>query len=185
MRADAARRRETIVREARSLFAAHGAGIALEAVAEASGVGIATLYRNFDSRGALADAVSLAILADIQEAAAVQLSRFDTAPEAAWHDFLVRLVGLDLGALTDALTRHVADAELSPPVRAAQDRALAQVATLLTAARSAGLVRVDLDALELVVAVGMLTRPQPAAIGEAAPNLVPRLLAVFEAGLRG
>lgn len=185
MRADAARRRETIVREARTLFAAHGAGIALEAVAEASGVGIATLYRNFESRAALADAVALAILDDIHDAAAEQLARFDEAPEAAWHAFLMRLVDLDLGALTDALTHHIADAELSASVRAAQDRALARVSLLLTAARSSGLVRVDIDALELVVAAGMLTRPQPLAVQEAAPQLVPRLMAIFEAGLRG
>ncbi|WP_460772856.1 TetR/AcrR family transcriptional regulator [Microbacterium sp. GXF7504] len=184
MRADAVRRRETIVREARSLFAAHGAGIALEAVAEASGVGIATLYRNFSSRAELADAVALAILADIHDAAATQLGRFDDDPDAAWHGFLERLVELDLGALTDALAHHIAEGALSPEVRAAQDRALARVSMLLTAARSSGLVRVDLDALELVVAVGMLTRPQPQAVQEAAPRLVPRLMAILEAGLR-
>ena len=68
MRADAAKRRQLIVQEARRLFAAHGSDVALEAVAEAAGVGIATLYRNFDSRAALADEVALAILADMRAA---------------------------------------------------------------------------------------------------------------------
>ncbi|MCX6502577.1 MAG: helix-turn-helix domain containing protein [Microbacterium sp.] len=185
MRPDAARRRETIVQEARALLAAHGAGVTLESVAEASGVGIATLYRNFASRTELADAVALAILADIEAAAASVLARFDAHPEAAWHDFLIRLTTLDLGALTDAVTRHGADDDLSVAVRDAHDQALARVATLVTAARSSGLMRVDLDPLELVVAIGMITRPQPPAVRAVSPHLVPRLVAVFEAGLRG
>ncbi|SFI48552.1 MULTISPECIES: TetR/AcrR family transcriptional regulator [Microbacterium] len=182
MRSDAVRRRETIVRAARHLFAAHGAAVPLEAVAETAGVGIATLYRNFESRSALADAVSLAILAEMEQAASEALAQMAGRPAAAWHDFLVRLVELELGALTDALALLVAE-DLSEEVRTAQDRTLAEVSALLEAARTAGLVRAELDALELVLAIGMITRPVPPALRALTPKLVPRLVTVFAAGL--
>lgn len=182
MRSDAVRRRETIVHAARHLFAAHGAAVPLEAVAETAGVGIATLYRNFESRSALADAVSLAILAEMEQAASEALAQMAGRPAAAWHDFLVRLVELELGALTDALALLVAE-DLSEEVRTAQDRTLAEVSALLEAARTAGLVRAELDALELVLAIGMITRPVPPALRALTPKLVPRLVTVFAAGL--
>lgn len=183
MRSDALKRRETIVREARRLFAAQGASVPLEAIAEAGGVGIATLYRNFASRAELTEAVALSILAEMRHAAGRALEALPRTPDDAWHRFLHALVGLDLGALTEALA-HPADAEISADVRAAQDDTLGRVADVLTAARAAGLVRADLDPLELVLAVGMITRPQPAAIAASAPHLIPRLTAILEAGLR-
>ncbi len=183
MRSDAARRRQALVREARRLFASEGSGVALETIAEAAGVGIATLYRNFDSRAALADEVALSILDDIQHAADDALESIGSSPESAWADFVHRLVGLDLGALAAALAEFVAD-EISGTVRDSQVRTLAGVEKLLAAARSEGLVRPDLGALELVLAIGMITRPQPEAIRMVTPNLVPQLISIFLAGIR-
>lgn len=183
MRSDAAQRRETIIREARRLFASHGSTVALESIAEASGVGIATLYRNFESRAALADEVALAILLDMRIASAEALKTITSTPEAAWTGYVDRLVELDLGALTAALAEFVA-AELSGPVREAQVHTLAGVHELLDAARAAGLVRADLGPLDLILAIGMITRPQPDAIHRASPDLVPRLVSIFVAGMR-
>ncbi|NPC95883.1 TetR/AcrR family transcriptional regulator [Nocardioides sp. zg-DK7169] len=183
MRADAARRRAAIVEAGRNLFAERGSEVALDTVAEAAGVGIATLYRNFDSRGALLDEVALAILADLEAAAEEAVTGLDTAPGPAWETCLRRLVDLDLGALTAALAEHVADA-LAPPVREAQDRTLARLDELLAAVREHRLVRPDLTALELVIAVGTITRPQPASVLLVAPDLQARLVSILLAGLR-
>lgn len=183
MRADAARRRQTIIREARRLFAAHGSTVALESIAEASEVGIATFYRNFESRAALADEVALAILHDIRQASDAALDAIRAAPDAAWSRYIDRLVELDLGALTAALANFVAD-EMSGTLRDAQTQTLARVEELLAAAHSAGLVRTTLGALELILAIGMITRPQPEAIRLATPTLVPTLVEIFIAGMR-
>ncbi|MQW75718.1 TetR family transcriptional regulator [Nocardioides sp. dk4132] len=183
MRADAARRRAAIVHAGRTLFAERGSDVALDAVADAAGVGIATLYRNFDSRAALLDEVALAILTDVGVVVDEALAGLDEGATAAWEGCLRRLVDLDLGALTAALADHVAGA-LSDRVREAQDRTLARVDALLVAARERHLVRADLSALELVVAIGMVTRPQPEAVLRAAPDLQQRLASILLAGLR-
>jgi len=182
MRADAARRREALVREARRLFAENGSDVALEAVADGAGVGIATLYRNFESRAALVEEVGLAILADLDSATAQAAEALPRDPGHAWRAYVDQLVALDLGALTAALSPDLAGA-LHGPVPDAQQRALAAVESLLVGVRAAGLVPSDLGALELVVAVGIVTRPQPEAVRLAAPHLVDRLVDVLLAGL--
>ncbi|MBD7918227.1 helix-turn-helix transcriptional regulator [Cellulomonas sp. Sa3CUA2] len=183
MRADAARRRADLVRAARHLFAAEGGDVALDAVAEAAGVGIATLYRNFPSRLALADEVALAILEDVREAALTALGTISQDPEVAWDTYVRRLAGLDLGALSAALAEHLTD-DLSAPVRTAQEQTLASVEYVLAGARRAGLVRHDLAPLELVLGIGLITRPLPAAVARDVPDLVPRMVDVVLAGLR-
>ncbi|MBC2932082.1 TetR/AcrR family transcriptional regulator [Nocardioides sp. zg-1228] len=182
MRSDAAERRARIIRAARHLFAAEGGEVALEAVADAAGVGIATLYRNFASRSALADEVVLAILLDMRAAAAEALADLETDPAQAWTRYVGRLADLDLGAVSAALTEHVTR-DLAAPVREAQEQTLAGVEGVLAAGRRAGLVRDDVAALELVLALGLVTRPLPEAIRDAAPDLVPRLLATLLAGM--
>lgn len=183
MRADAARRRAALIRAARHLFALHGSDIALDAVAEAADVGIATLYRNFSSRAVLAEEVALAILDDVHAAADEALDRMPDEPEAAWHAYVRRLVQLDLGALSAALAEHLTD-DMSAHVRAAQTATLAGVGDLLAAARAAGLVRHDLEPLDLVLGIGLISRPLPEPVARDVPDLVPRMLDVVLAGMR-
>ena len=183
MRADAARRRAELVRAARHLFAADGGDVALEAVADAAGVGIATLYRNFPSRAALAEEVALAILRAVRESADAALAAFGRDPARAWREYVLRLVDLELGALSAALAEHLTD-DLSAPVRAAQAETLAGVADVLAAGRRAGLVRDDLAPLELVLGIGLVTRPLPAAVARDVPHLRARMVRVLLDGMR-
>lgn len=183
MRADALRRRRAIVREARRLVAERGADVALDVVADAAGVGIATLYRNFPARAALLDEVVVALLGDVRFAAVEAYDALPDDPVAAWEGFVGRLVDFDLGAFSAALADHVA-AELSEAVREAQADTLVQVDALLDRVKDVALVRHDFSATELVIAVGMLTRPQPEGVRRVAPHLTERLVEVLLAGLR-
>lgn len=183
MRSDAARRRAAIVREARHLFAETGGAVALETIADAAGVGIATLYRNFESRAALVEQVALAILDDVTAATAEARAALPSAPDQAWRTYAERLVDLDLGALTAALAQDLA-AGLSLPVRQAQEQSLSAVEDLLVQVRSAGLMPDDVGAMEFVVALGIVTRPQPTAVRLAAPHVVGRLITLVLAGLQ-
>lgn len=183
MRADAARRRAALVREARRLFAEAGSDVALDAVAEGAGVGIATLYRNFPSRAELVEHVALAILDDVCAETARAAAELPDDPQAAWRTYVGRLVDLDLGALTAALSQDLGGG-LDGPVRDAQEKALSAVDALLVQVRGAGLVPDDLSALELVVGVGIVTRPQPELVRRATPDLVDRMVATLLEGLR-
>ena len=57
MRADARRNRERLVAAAREVFAEHGSGASMEAIAKQAGVGIGTLYRHFPKRLDIVEAV--------------------------------------------------------------------------------------------------------------------------------
>lgn len=175
MRSDAARRREAIVRAARKLFAAHGSTVALDAVADAAGVGIATLYRNFGSRSELIDVVVMAVLADIRTVAVAAAEAVEAGEDDAWARFVDDLVGLDIGALTEALSPTIGDG-LAADIREAQDQALADVARVLEAARARGDVDDTLTPIELVLAVGILSRPQTSTVAALAPDLGARLV---------
>lgn len=73
---------------------------------------------------------------------------------------------------------------MTAAVRDKQSQTLTRVEELLDTAKRAGLVRDDLDALELIVGIGLITRPQPDVVRAATPNLVPRLVSILLAGMR-
>ncbi|MDI9915147.1 TetR/AcrR family transcriptional regulator [Rhodococcus sp. IEGM 1379] len=183
MRADALERRNAIVGAARAVFTQRGHDAPLDAVAELANVGIATLYRNFPTREDLVTAVAIATLTDAREAAETALAGMPTDPALAWHRLVDRLVELRLGALIPALVVH-SFTELPLEVLAARELTKTQMSAAIGAAQAAGLVRADLLPLEFVIALAKLTRPQIELSDDAMPNLVPRLVAVFVAGLR-
>lgn len=183
MRADALERRNAIVGAARAVFTQRGHDAPLDAVAELAHVGIATLYRNFPTREELVTAVAVATLTDAREAAETALAGMPTDPSLAWQSLVDRLVELKLGALIPALVER-SFAEFPPEVLEARELTKTQMTAAIRAAQSAGLVRPDLHPFEFVLALARLTRPHPELSDEAIPNLVPRLVAIFVAGLR-
>lgn len=95
----------------------------MESIAEASHVGIGTLYRNFAARPELVEEVTLDMLQDVQQAAehaAEGLSRGETR---AWQEFLDALIELNLGALSESLSlqlpQTISDRILQPQRAAA------------------------------------------------------------------
>ncbi|WP_068801813.1 TetR family transcriptional regulator [Corynebacterium phoceense] len=102
MRADALRRRDALIDAAIELFRTQGPEVTLDRVAERAGVGIATLYRNFADKDALAIActerMGLAFL-ERQQDINHRLEDADAAAaQALVHDYAQAL--LDIGAAT-------------------------------------------------------------------------------------
>lgn len=155
-RADAERNRDKILEAARIAFADPGADVSMAEIARRSGVGSATLYRNFASRRELLEALYVDEVDAVCDAASTIEGDTPGARFTAWlHRFFVYFTS----------KRHVA-AELlehsdrdSPVFGASRDRVLAAGQPLLHAAQDSREVQADLtleQTLDLVVAIGKI-----------------------------
>jgi len=187
MRADAARRREAIISHAKHVFAERGGDVALEAVAAASSVGIATLYRNFPSREDLVRAVVQDTVEQIIHAVDQAQRSLDADPAGAWKELLSSLTAMNLGALTDGLALQAGAAQdlAASPLAQVQQPALDALNAVLAELKRHRTVRADLTALDVIVAVATFTRPQVAPIRGAAPNVPAQLAEAYLLWSRG
>lgn len=174
-RADAARNRERILEVARTAFAEVDAEVSMAEIARRSGLGSATVYRNFANRRDLLEALYLDEV-DAVCTAASQIDATDAGTRfTAW-----------LRRFFEYFTskRHVA-AELltlidrsDPVFGASRTRVVAAGAPLLRAAQEAGEIGVDLNLdqiLDLIVAIATIPANQ---------NYLQPILETALAGLR-
>src|SRR5215470_6334470 len=105
MRADARRNRQRVLAAAATAFAAHGADVPIDVIAQQAGVGPGTVYRHFPTKEALFEAVMLDRFAQITAEARARLDAPD--PVQGFFAFLERLVlqAADRHDVVDALTR--------------------------------------------------------------------------------
>jgi AcrR family transcriptional regulator len=148
MRADARRNYELIVATAREVFFEHGVDAPLDDVVKRAGVGAGTLYRHFPTRDVLVEAVYRQEIEDIAERAR-QLAK-ERPPEEALAEWLREMVRF-----------HVERSDLTVALKAAIDEesatfqycksALRDAAwELLSRAQDAGIVRADLESVDLM-----------------------------------
>lgn len=174
-RADATRNAERLLSAARALFAERGPEAALDDVARRAGVGNATLYRHFPSRGDLLVAVyadEVAALAErgdrlIRKASAVE-ALFDWLDSFVVHVATKRALAL---AITESPERR---SELFEGWHASM-RSTAE--RLLDRARAAGAVRPDLNVDDL------LALTSAAAIASSGEAHARQLLRILRGGL--
>jgi AcrR family transcriptional regulator len=155
-RADAARNRERIRDAARAAFADPEADVSMAEIARRSGIGSATLYRNFASRRDLLEALYVDEV-DAVCAAALTIGG-DSAGDrfTAWlHRFFQYFTSKRYVAAE--LLEHVD--RTSPVFGASRDRVLAAGTPLLRAAQDAGEVQSDLSLdqiLDMIVAIAKI-----------------------------
>jgi AcrR family transcriptional regulator len=154
LRADARRNRERLLDAALELFIEAGPDVPLEAVAKRAGVGIGTLYRHFPTREALVEAAYRSEVANLW-AAAEELLR-DRAPDAALAAFMDRFV--DYAATKRGMKPMLmAVAESGSDVFAdTRDQIVGAVAMLVDAGVAAGAIRPDVDAEDVLRAMGVV-----------------------------
>jgi AcrR family transcriptional regulator len=176
VRADAARNLELLLAAARELFSERGPDIPLDEVARRAGVGNATLYRHFPTRGDLI----VAVYADEVEALCRHGVDLAAAPDAGaalfeWLDaFVVHI------AAKRPLALAVTDNADQRRTRTFEEwhRAITEVAARLHGrAASAGAVRDGLTVADL------LALTSAAAIASTGPDHARRLLALLRTGL--
>ena len=155
-RTDAKRNRVRILQAARAAFADPDADVSMAEIVRRSGVGSATLYRNFASRRELLEAV----MADEVDAvcAAASTAGGDSAGIrlAAWLDRFYQFATSKRHIAVELL-EHVD--RTSPIFGASRDRVVAAGAPLLSAAQDAHEITADLSLdqiLDMIVAIAKI-----------------------------
>jgi AcrR family transcriptional regulator len=176
LRADARRNREQLLAAAREAFTERGSGASLEDIARRAGVGVGTLYRHFPTRQDLVEAVY------VDEVEALCRSAGDGGAASSW-DALVRWFDrfVDYVSTKRALIDEmVATIGMDAPVfRSCHDSIIRAGQPLLDQAKADGLVRPDVDFMDVIRMVSGITM-----IKNAQPADVRRVLAMALDGLR-
>ncbi|MEV0841694.1 helix-turn-helix domain-containing protein [Actinocatenispora sera] len=172
-RVDAARNAERLLAAARELFDEAGPDVPLDEVARRAGVGNATLYRNFPTRGDLLVAVYTDEVAEL-------CARGDAAtaanPADALFDWLGEFVAhvATKRALAHAATSGEHRTERFEQWHAAMHRT---AAGLVDRARRSGVVRPDLDPADLLALASGI------ALASGTADSAGRLLALIRHGI--
>lgn len=181
LRADARRNRDRILAAARDVFAERGPGAPLEEVARRAGVGIATLYRRFPDRRALARGVALDVWGRVAREARLALAEEPDAFRALARS-MHRALDLRVGAVMPALAGRV---PLDDDVRRAGNCSAEAIQALIDAARAEGTLRPDVAFGDIGLLLIRLSRPLPGPFPRALDDaLAHRHLELLLDGLR-
>ncbi|MEU8198086.1 TetR family transcriptional regulator [Microbispora amethystogenes] len=174
-RADATENRARILRAAREVIA-NADEVRLNEIAKRAGVGQGTLYRHFPTREALLAEVYRTDVDDLVAAAPALLAGHAPLPALArWLDRVAEYASIKRGvfaALEVAVWQDLSAHSLGPIGEA--------LTLLLDAGKADGVIRPDVDARDVILLVGYLTRLEPAEWDARAH----RLLDVILNGLR-
>ncbi|MEU6207733.1 helix-turn-helix domain-containing protein [Micromonospora musae] len=152
LRADARRNRESLLTAAREAFLAGDADAHVEEIARRAGVAVGTLYRHFETRDALVEAVYRQEVDELCAAPAQLLAQH--TPDEALRRFLLLLVdhaavGKGMGVALESIM-----ATDSPIFEDARTEMAFALDELLTAAAATGTVRDDVSGRTLLRALG-------------------------------
>jgi AcrR family transcriptional regulator len=153
LRADARRNRERLLEVAARAFSETGTDASLEAIAKDAGVGIGTLYRHFPTREALLEAAYRNELARVCDSVTELLAQLP--PDQAmrrWMDLFIDYLATKQG-MADALKAVIASGD-EDPFAESLDRISTAISTLLHAGAEVGVLRSDVDPLDVGFSLG-------------------------------
>lgn len=154
VRADAQRSLDALLQAAKTVFAASGVDAPVREIADKAGVGIGTLYRHFPGRADLIAAVfrrEIDACADAAPALAAQYEPIEALTR--WLDVFIDFIATKRGL---AAALHAGDAAYESLPTHRNQRLVPALQLLLDRAVAVGVVRPDVDAYELLNAVGSL-----------------------------
>ncbi|MFC5143433.1 TetR/AcrR family transcriptional regulator [Streptomyces aureoversilis] len=180
LRKDAQRNRDLLIAAAREIYAERGVEAPLDDIARRAGVGNATLYRRFPTRGALIEAV-------FGDALTHTLRRGEEARGAddAWAgltgylEYIFEGLAADRGA-NDLMTTSIPEV---PSLDALKTHHYETVCALIRRAQEQGSMRDDVVVEDLLFALAALGRVVPASV-TVAPEAWRRHLRLLLDGLR-
>lgn len=152
MRSDARRNRERIVAAASAIFSTGAADIPLEEIARRAGVGIGTLYRNFETRDQLLEAVYRQRVDALCDNAPRLLA--EREPLDALRAFLRLLIDYSADNRDIAPALRAIMSTDSPAFDQGRVRMMGAIASLLAAATDHAAIRRDVGAEDILRIVG-------------------------------
>ncbi|SDL19164.1 TetR/AcrR family transcriptional regulator [Nonomuraea jiangxiensis] len=156
-RADATENRARILQAAREVIV-NANEVRLNEIAKRAGVGQGTLYRHFPTREALLAEVYRKDVDDLVAAAPELLAEHEPLPAlAGWLDRVAEYakVKREVFAAVEAGVWQDLSAHSLGPIGEA-------LTTLLDAGKAEGVIRPDVDARDIILLIGYLTRLEPA-----------------------
>lgn len=174
LRAHALRNRNALLAAAREAFTAGEVNVRIEEIARRAGVGVGTLYRHFETREALIEAVYRGRVDDLCAMPPHLLATL--TPYEALRAFLEQLIAhaAESGGMAIAL-QTLMDGRSAVFTQARADMVEA-IATLMTAAAKAGAIRADIAPHTFFLAMGGICASHDQPGWEAEAHTVVRLL---------
>ena len=172
--AEAARNDRAVLDAAREVFARHGYDAPMSAVAERAGVGVASLYRRFETKEAMLRHLCVASLRENAEAAGRALD--DRDPWRGLCEYVRACVGFSAGSFSSIAGAVEPTAEMTRLAR----QVLRQVEELARRAHADGSLREDATAMDVVWLIEHFSRSATAP----EPAVRDRQLAIALSGLR-
>jgi AcrR family transcriptional regulator len=151
LRADAGRNRARLLAATRAAFASGQEPVTLDQIARDAGVGIGTLYRHFPTREALVEALYRKELAALCDSAGDLLAV--NPPERALRAWTDRFAGYVTAKQEMADTLRAVFASGTVTVSEAREQLTAAVQTILDAGATAGSLRADVRAEDVVATI--------------------------------
>lgn len=177
-RIDAQRNTGALLEAAKSAFATSGVDVPAKEIAALAGVGVGTLYRHFPRRSDLVVAVlqrEIDACADAGPALSAALEPLDALTQ--WLRRYTTLVAAKRGLAT---ALHSGDPAFDALPGYFWERLGPVLSDLLDAAASAGEIRADVSAKDLLTAISLLCHPAP----DTGPDYSQRMVGLLIDGLR-
>jgi AcrR family transcriptional regulator len=143
---DQAAKKERLLTAASEIFSRDGLDASMPAVAAAAGAGVASVYRQFDSKLDLLAALVVRRLEQVAEAAH-RAANQEGSRWSAFTELLSEIV--EQQSCDEFFGEAMLKVDGHPTVRAASDRTYSALEELLAAARSEGRLRADASILDL------------------------------------
>lgn len=178
VRADAQRNIDTLLQTAMAVFVTSGVDAPVREIAEKAGVGVGTVYRHFPQRADLIAAVFRREIDACSDAAPVLAA--EHAPFEALANWMQRYAAFIAAKRGLAKALHSGDPAFDNLPGYFDQRLRPALRRLLEAAVTAGEVRADIDADELLGAVASLCM----STHNAGPGRAERMVALLVDGLR-
>lgn len=177
-RRDAARNQERVQQAAARLFARRGTSTSLKAVADLAGVGIGTVYRHVPDKQALIAELMRPEFERVHDLLARAEATAD--PGESFYGFVRDLAAL-LAQSAGVRELFIDPRPLPGSLRDDLDGIFSRFEPVFTRAQQAGVLRADLDVMDLVLLVGALHGAE--SLFPTAPGISERLLGLLIDGL--